>query len=380
MQIRRERIRTLLSYNREYIEVLRAGITAKLAAFFRGLYENLIRGPAWERRLERRIRRLVEEARTDEAIDELRGVVERLSDVIRWGKRSARGYASVLIFEWDIRREIDTLLAETFIRFPILKDEELLERVISIKKSEQEFLADLVVSFREVDLHAWAERALKFLKRVERWIEELLKMRPLWRVHKCHMWYRSYKLRYTPNPFAMVSVFTYTRTPEKYTQPFFDSALDFLETDPLAFPSFGLASVGVSVVAYRRGYTPPSAFWEVEGIEFERVDPDEVMPLRIKRWYCPLCGLTFPSEEEATPHKEHGVAQYIAYDDDQIRYYVAFYRIVNRVVKIHREYWGFLIYDPITMVWRIYPEFDVEETYPKWRKTEVLNWPDVLEI
>ena len=170
--IDRRRILTLLGYNRGYIEDLSTGVGGKFAAFHYSLYMNLARGPAWERELEPRLRAMT----TEERIDYLRGVLDSLSDIVRWGRRSARGYATVLIFEWDLRAEIAALRREVEARAPRLADRELLTHAISLKSRERDFLTELVPSLREVDLPRWAEIAEDYLSRIERWLGELHRM------------------------------------------------------------------------------------------------------------------------------------------------------------------------------------------------------------
>ena len=341
MPVDRARILRLLGYNRTYIEDLAAGIAGKYAAYFRGLFENLHRGPRWERELEPRLRAMP----TLERIGYLRRIVDRLSDIVRWGTRSARGYARVLIWEFDVRAEIATFRGEIEARLPRLIDEELLHHAISLKERERDFLRDLAVAFREVELPRWAERVDDYLGRVERWLEELRRMLVvLFRVHKSRMFYRSYRARETPQPFAMLSLFTITREPDKYTEELFDSGLDFLMEDPRAFPTLGMALYSASKAALRRGFAPPGAYFEVEGIEKEPIDVDEIAPLKL---------------EEVL---------------DILRYYVALYRIIGGVPEIYREYIGRIEETPVG--WEIYPE---EPGYV-WKKTETLNWPEELEV
>jgi len=203
----------------------------------------------------------------------------------------------------------------------------------------------------------------------------------VWRVHKAHMWYRRYKARVTPNPYAMISVFAYTRHPDDYPEELFDDALDFLERrgayrdwdmlhpeEPSAFASFGLAEVSASPAALRRGYSPPGAYFKVEGIEREQVDEDELGD----------------------------------YEEDEIRYYVALYKIRGTEAYIAYEAWGKLGevcpidrrefathaefkphmesehpgVSPLPL-WRIHAQ---DKKPPKWKKTEGLLWPEGLEL
>jgi hypothetical protein len=276
-----------------------------------------------------------------------------------------------VIFEFDLRGRVNDVrkrVGELDITIerqrPKLTDEELLDRAIELKEGERDFVSvsatffdDLAKSFEEVGLTDWAprarglhKRALDFYERILRWLDELRRMKPpvkLWRIHKCHMWYRSYKARETPDPYAMVSVFVYTRKPENYKEEDFDSALDFLETDPEAFPTFGMALTSASLAAQRKGYSAPGAYYEVEveGWEREQVDEDEKGD----------------------------------YNEDEWRYYVALYRTRGEVVELYREYWGLLV--PIIINerivgWRIFAQDKLE---PRWKKSEEIGWPGGLE-
>jgi len=363
----RARIFELLRLNKGYVQELGSGVDGlergvrgKFAAFWGLLYENLKRGDKRERALELSIRPLPMEDR----IRVLRSALVWLSDVVRYGRRSAKGYAQLVIFEFDLRGRVNDVrkrVGELDITIerqrPKLTDEELLDRAIELKEGERDFVSvsatffdDLAKSFEEVGLTDWAprarglhKRALDFYERILRWLEELLRMKPpvkLWRIHKCHMWYRSYKARETPDPYAMVSVFVYTRKPENYKEEDFDSALDFLETDPEAFPTFGMALTSASLAAQRKGYSAPGAYYEVEGWEREQVDEDEAdKPL------------------------------------EQLHYYVALYRVRGTEVTIYREYWGLLELTPTG--WRISAQ---EGDKPRWKKSEELGWPETLEV
>ena len=409
----RARIFELLRLNRGYVQELGSGVDGlergvrgKFAAFWGLLYENLKRGDKRERALELSIRPLPMEDR----IRVLRSALVWLSDVVRYGRRSAKGYAQLVIFEFDLRGRVNDVrkrvgeLEVAIERRPVLTDEELLDRAIELKEGERDFVSvsatffdDLAKSFEEVGLTDWAprarglhKRALDFYERILRWLDELRKMKPpppveLWRLHCSHMWYRSYKARETPDPYAMVSVFVYTRRKDKYKEWMFESALDFLERrgkfedyemmhpeEPSAFPTFHAAEIGASKAAVRKGFVAPGAYYEVEGWEFPRqVDEDEKGD----------------------------------YEEDEWRYYVCFYRTRGNKVEIYREYYGKL--EPVMVIrskttketkpitwdeyltrtltedeeivilsWKIYAE---DKSEPIWKRTEELGWPDVLK-
>ena len=376
-----KRIGTLLGYNRGYIAEtdrdigrLEAGIRAKFAAFWGLLYENLRRGPRWERDLEAGLRDLPMEER----IRILRGVAPRLSEVVRYGRRSARGYAELIILEYDLRarvwflreavgrlevraartREMEVAAREHFIdrygREPTPEelhkavDYEYLDRAIELKEGELDFLEsasgfldDLAASFDEVGLYGWGARArgifarvTDFIERVLRWLEELRKMRVLWRVHKSRMYYVAYPAspRGTPSPFSMISVFVYTTKPEEFPEELFDSALDELEASGMGSLSF--ARVSASKAAVRMGYGPPGAEIKVEGWEKEEVERGEM---------------------------EEG------YEEDQWRWYMIFYHEMYRRSTLLGEYWGWL--EPVEVAreivgWRVF----MDGTKPKWWK------------
>lgn len=358
----RQRIRYLLGINARDIRSIDYYFEHKLAAYFGLLYRELERGTPDERYYVYLLRRITE---TKDRVERIRWKFPELA----FGTL-ARFYASAVLAEWDARQGIKTL--ELFVerrrdlekaalalfieehgRDPTPEeleeatDRELLDRAIELKSKEYKFLEDLVAALqtRVPERPEWAEEVKKVWERVRVRLEELLAMKKLWRIHKCHMWYRSYKARETPDPYAMVSVFVYTRTPDKYTEEMFDSALDFLETDPEAFPTFGMALTSASLAAVRKGYSAPGAYYEVEGWEREQVDEDEKGD----------------------------------YNEDEWRYYLALYRTRGGRVEIYREYWGRL--EPIVVGgkivgWRIYAQ---DKTEPVWKKSEELGWPEGLE-
>jgi DNA-binding Lrp family transcriptional regulator len=140
----------------------------------------------------------------------------------------------------------------------------------------------------------------------------------VYRVHKATMYYRPYRKRYTPDPFAMICTFVYTKTPDHYTEEEFDEKLKVLETE-----------VAWSLAGY------PSNLIKVQGIEREQVDPDEV---------------------------EH--------PEDQQRWYIAFYRIgADERVYTYKEYWGTIRHHPETGEWEITDETDHPEKEPKFKKS-----------
>lgn len=291
------RIRTLLRYDRGYIEDLDRSL--------RGLYASSIR---WARHFRRRA-------------PEVAAYYDRMT--------------------W-ISGEAIATIAGLELGLPRMTPEELLKRAIALKEVELGFLQSLADMLRPTapDWESWVR---DLAERVEKWLKELKAMLllPLWRLHKSHMWYRSYRARETPQPFAMVSVFVYTRKPEDYREEDFDSALEFLEHDPRAFPTFGLAELSASKAAVRKGYAAPGAYREVQGWERERVDEDELGD----------------------------------YEEDTWRYYVALYRISGTEVRIYREYWGQI--EPTPVGWEISAQ---DKSLPKWRKPIGLGWPEELEL
>jgi hypothetical protein len=398
-----QRIRTLLGYNRRDIGGIDYYFERKLAAYFGLLYRELERGTPDERYYVYLLRR----------IRETRGRAESIRAKFRELKGTARFYASALLTEWDARqgiavlemkverkKDLEDAAREKFLATQGREPEpdeleeaaatELLDRAIELKTKEAVFLTDLVegLKTRVPERPEWAEDVNKVLERVKKWLEELLSMLPLaklWRLHASHMWYRSYKARETPDPYAMVSVFVYTRKKDKYKEWMFESALDFLERrgefedyemmhpeEPSAFPTFHAAEVGASKAALRKGFVAPGAYYEVEGWEFPReVDEDEKGD----------------------------------YNEDEWRYYVAFYRTRGNKVEIYREYYGKL--EPVMVIrskttkktkpitwdeyltrtltedeeiviltWKIYAQ---DKSEPIWKRTEELGWPDVLE-
>jgi len=396
----RQRIRYLLGINARDIRAIDYYFERKIAAYFGLLYRELERGTSDERYYAYLLRRI------SETRDRIGSIRLRFPDL----KGTARFYASAVLAEWDARQgikelelrvarhsELEKAAREKFIRREPRPDEleeatlrELLDRSIELKEREETFLSDLIEGLRTrvPERPEWAEEVSKVLERVRTRLTELRKMIPpvkLWRLHCSHMWYRSYKARETPDPYAMVSVFVYTRIKDKYKEWMFESALDFLERrgefedyemmhpeEPSAFPTFHAAEVGASKAALRKGFVAPGAYYEVEGWEFPReVDEDEKGD----------------------------------YNEDEWRYYVAFYRTRGNVVSIYREYYGKL--EPIMVIrskttketkpitwdkyltrtltedeeivilsWKIYAE---DKSPPIWKRTEELGWPDVLE-
>jgi len=356
----RQRIRDLLRGNARDVRAIDYYFERKLAAYFGLLYRSLERGTPEEASLASLLRAI---PKTEDKVETLRFRFAALRGATRF-------YAAALLAEWDARQGIAKLelfverrkdleeaalarFIETQGREPTPEeleeaiDRELLDRAIELKTREATFLSDLVegLKTRVPERPEWAEEVSRVLERVKNRLAELLAMKVLWRVHKSHMWYRSYKARDTPDPYAMVSVFVYTRRPDDYKEEDFDTALDFLETDPEAFPTFGMALTSASLAAVRKGYSAPGAYYEVEGWEREQVDEDEKGD----------------------------------YEEDEWRYYVALYRVHAGRVELYREYWGKL--EPIVVEgkivgWRIYAQ---DKTEPMWKKTEEIGWPEELE-
>jgi hypothetical protein len=405
----RQRIRYLLGINardikgREYRYSIDYYFERKLAAYFGLLYRELERGSVAERYYVYALRRL---RATRDRVESIRS---------RWPEitGTAKFYATAVLTEWDARqgiaalemkveskKDIEGTTREKFLATQGREPEpdeleeaavgELLDRAIELKTKEATFLKDLIegLKTRVPERPEWAEEVSKVFERVKKRLTELLSMKPLavlYRLHVCHMWYRSYKARETPDPYAMVSVFVYTRRKEKYEEWMFGSALDFLERreefedydmmhpeEPSAFPTFHAAEVGASKAAVRKGFVAPGAYYEVEGWEFpQEVDEDEKGD----------------------------------YEEDEWRYYVAFYRTRGGKVEIYREYYGKL--EPVMAIrskttgktspitWEEYMErtlkedeqvlilswriFAQDKSPPIWKKTEELGWPDVLE-
>jgi hypothetical protein len=321
----RARIFELLRLNKGYVQELGSGVDGlergvrgKFAAFWGLLYENLKRGDKRERALELSIRPLPMEDR----IRVLRSALVWLSDVVRYGRRSARGYAQLVIFEFDLRGRVNDVrkrVGELDITIerqrPKLTDEELLDRAIELKEGERDFVSvsatffdDLAKSFEEVGLTDWAprarglhKRALDFYERILRWLDELRRMKPpvkLWRVLKARLWYANLRRRYTPDPWCMVAVFTFTRKPEEYKEKDLDAALDELE----AHYTIAAAGKGAKL----------GAFYRVKAREQEQVDEDEL-------------------ELRKPPYKE-----------DVIYFYLCYYKIVGGIARISFEYYGHL--------------------------------------
>lgn len=145
---------------------------------------------------------------------------------------------------------------------------------------------------------------------------------------------------YTANGPIVHNCFVYTSTPEKFKQQLLRSALDYLETDPEAFPTLGFALSSTSLRGKRKGNEGGGAFFRVEGLEVAKVDADELGD----------------------------------YEQDEIRYYVAFYRTVRGVVSIYREYYGRL--EMTDGGWSIFAQ---DKSPPLWRLSDEKGWPGVLK-
>ena len=172
MPIDREKVRNIVRYNRRDISGLRETLDRKLISFIGWLYRNLELGPAWERGLQTRLA-----GRTvPEIVGALRPVVGRLSDAVRAGRASARGYASMIVREYDSAREIEDL--DT--KLPKIKDDSEYFKAAVFLKSEVEvpFLEDLLrhlLSYLPTDRRGIAE-AERVLGRVRKRLEDLLRM------------------------------------------------------------------------------------------------------------------------------------------------------------------------------------------------------------
>jgi len=185
-------------------------------------------------------------------------------------------------------------------------------------------------------------------------------VRPLFRVLQSRMFYRNFKAKMTPDPFAFVVVWAKTREPEDplYSEESFREALDYLVTDPECFPTLGMAMTAVGEQWLRRGKFVefPASSYTVDGRDSRRIDEDELA-------------------EEA---RKLGVKPEEL--EDQVRYYVAFYRIRNNVPYIYREYFGSLTYEAGR--WVIHPDYPLtkvepgEHTFPELAPTS----PEELEV
>lgn len=178
----------------------------------------------------------------------------------------------------------------------------IVEDLINIKSAEISVLKPWPNRFRPIKPE-WANEIKKVLNKARERLEELEKIAEMYRIHLSHMWYSSKgQKNYTPKPFAMVSVFVYTRDKDKWERETFEKAIGYVEEQ--VFTSFR-HSAGDDWRSKEVG----DAYYEVKGYEEVDIDPEEK-----------------PDE----------------YNLDQLRYYVAFYMIKNNIPQIHKEYWGWL--------------------------------------
>lgn len=177
---------------------------------------------------------------------------------------------------------------------------------------------------------------------------------PVTRVLHSRMFYRSYKAKGTPQPFAFLVALVKTREPEKYPEKFMKSAIKFLTEDPDAFSSLGEAITNVGKLWVKRGKFKEfsAGAYFVDGREVRRVDWDEV-------------------EGEA---KKFGIRPEELID--QIRYYCAFYRISMGAARIYREYIGYLTFEK--GIWDIHPDWGRTRAEPE--KTLIPEAPPVKEL
>lgn len=177
---------------------------------------------------------------------------------------------------------------------------------------------------------------------------------PVTRVLQSRMFYRSYKAKGTPQPFAFLVAFVKTREPEKYPEEFMRSAIKFLTEDPEAFSTLGMAISNVGALWVQRGKFKEfsAGAYFVDGSEVRPVDWDEV-------------------EEEA---RKFGLSP----EDliDQIRYYCAFYRIRMGAPRIYREYIGYLTFEDGR--WVIHPDWGRTRADP--RETLIPEAPPAGEL
>jgi hypothetical protein len=172
MPIDRKTVERIVRYNRRVIGGLRDTLDRKLISFIGWLYRNLELGPAWERRLRDRLAGRA----VPEIVEALRPVLGRLSDAVRAGRASARGYASMVVREYDSAREIEAL--DT--RLPEIGDDlEYFRAAVSLKRDREiPFLQDLLrhlLSYLPTDRRGIAE-AERVLRLVRKHLEDLLKM------------------------------------------------------------------------------------------------------------------------------------------------------------------------------------------------------------
>lgn len=228
--------------------------------------------------------------------------------------------------------------------FETLSGRKLLDSIIEQKKTEVAFLAPAQEDLTTMR-PGWGEKAGIALEPIVVHQDELERMITLWRFQISHMWYRKYKARDTPTPFAMSSCFIYTTDPAADIRATLNSAIAFLENDE-AFSSFKAAKISQSVAA-KRGKHPTGggAFYEtvgeeVDGFEMEEVDWDEIEN----------------------------------YKEDEVRYYVGFYKTENGIVKIYLEYWGAL--EMTTTGWRVTAQQGDKSMEPLWKRAIDEGWPE----
>ncbi|MBA7593150.1 hypothetical protein ES703_00067 [subsurface metagenome] len=340
----RARIFQLIRRNRYDILDMDVYFRAKIAALHRWLYFYLNR----EGRAEdaTRLRRMTSKDRLD-----------WLRREVKLPPRSSF-YARAILLETGMRAEIDSL---ELVLPRIEKDLELLTTAISLKERESHFLVDLIAGLKDnvPERPEWREAVERVLKLVERRLAELREMLPpvvLTRVLQSRMFYRSYKAKLTPQPFAFLVAFVKTREPEKYPEEFMKSAIDFLTYDANAFKSLGVAITNVGALWLKRGkFTEfPAGAYFVDGREVRAVDWDEV-------------------EDEA---KKFGLTPEELIE--QIRYYCAFYRIRFGEARIYREYIGYLTFERGR--WVIHPDWERTKVEPGETLIPEAPHPDDLEV
>jgi len=169
--IDREAVKRIVGYNKRDIDGLKETLDRKLISFIGWLYRNLELGPAWERRLRARLAGRI----VPEIVEALRDLAGRLSDVVRAGRASARGYASMVVREHDASEEIKSL--DT--KLPKIADDlGYFKAAVSLKRYEADFADDLyrhLLAFLPTDRRGIAE-AERVLLLIKKRLVDLLKM------------------------------------------------------------------------------------------------------------------------------------------------------------------------------------------------------------
>jgi len=158
---------------------------------------------------------------------------------------------------------------------------------------------------------------------------------PVYRINYAKMWYSRKGRRYTPEPFAFLCVYVYTKKPEKHPVEEYEEKMRRLEEE------YCESIVGMIHYLRELGLVPEALYYDVvEGYEKEEVDVDEV---------------EYPLDEQ--------------------RFYVAYYR-GRTTVEIYKEYYGHIIkeWNEEKKKWEYY--FEPDEKEPIWMKIDrtTLSW------